>query len=157
MDTKANQHITTQLPSSLESVSANMSINMTSNESLKLNTNTDKLISNTASSSTVLSSPQINISSIPIANYGSSAPVSMSMSQKSSAPVLSPELLTAASMLRFSMINSPENMDGDKNTSYSVRNLYPHSPSSYPTQPPSIQENNLLFERLYINNNAEYR
>lgn len=91
--------------------------------------------------------PQINVAPVQINSYVGNA-INTASSQKPSVPQLSPEALAAASMLRFSMMFTPENMESEKNFGYTVRNLYSNAPPSYPTQPPSIQENHLLFEKI---------
>lgn len=60
-------------------------------------------------------------------------------------PSSTPQVLT---MLRQSMLHSPENLDCDRQSFSSPRNPYHHTPPSYPSQPPSTTECNSLFEHL---------
>ena len=66
----------------------------------------------------------------------------------SAALMMSPETIATLSMLKASMICSPENSDSDKGGTYSPRNPYMHSHPAFPTQQLSRVESAALFERL---------
>jgi CCR4-NOT transcription complex subunit 3 len=61
---------------------------------------------------------------------------------------LSSESINALNLLKISMLYSPESIDSERQPNYITRNSYSQGHSSYPSQPPSIQENMALFERL---------
>lgn len=69
--------------------------------------------------------------------------------QKPSLVSSNPETIATLNMLRWSMVFSPENADSDKQ-SYVPKNPYNYSHSTYPSQPPTQQENIALFEKLPI-------
>ena len=118
-----------------------------STESLKQISNIGLEKLNTAPS---ILNPQINVAPVQTNSYAGNNinAINAASSQKANVPLLSAEALAAANMLRFSMMYTPDNIESEKNFGYTVRNLYSNAPPSYPTQPPSIQENHLLFEKI---------
>jgi CCR4-NOT transcription complex subunit 3 len=60
------------------------------------------------------------------------------------------DALMAITMLKHSMVHTPENIDNDKHSSYAPRNPYPNAHPAFPTHPPPQLENAALFERLPV-------
>jgi CCR4-NOT transcription complex subunit 3 len=82
------------------------------------------------------------------ASASSTVPSVLSSSKANSQ--LPAEALMAITMLKYSMIHTPENIDNDKHSSYAPRNPYPNAHPSFPQVPPPQLENAALFERLPV-------
>lgn len=72
--------------------------------------------------------------------------IQLQTSNEAKLGAINPEIMIAINMLKQSMLNCPFGPDSDK-PAYTPRNQYPTHPA-FPTQPPSIVESPLLFEKL---------